>query len=461
MVVRELLARLGIQIDEKSISRADRAIEGLKKGLEALAVVEVGKKIFEQFENIASTASDLSHLAEKTGTSVGALQELQYAAKMADVDAGTLQMGLVHLSKSAQDAATLGGLAGAAFHRLGLSVKGSNGHLKPSAQLLSELADKFAKMPDGPEKTAAAQDLLSRSGAEMIPLLNQGSAGLAKYGAEARKAGVVMSAGLIKQGVALDDGLKRLHATLTGLTYAILGPFVGKVGKAAEAIAHWVSAHRKLIALRIDETITAIGNAIRFTVDMAEKFPAAFAGIALALGAIFAPFTTFLTLFALLADDFEVFLSGKGRSVIGLIVKEFKLLGKELGYGFGDDPLAFLYAATNRFTDWFAATVPGRIAKALASSVFANPALAVGDDNAFYRAFGFVSDTLADTARFAPPMTPLLSQAPFAPPPSAPVFNMTFNGMAGDPQEIAGQVRNHVKDALDTHNREAMARVRK
>src|SRR3954471_6907186 len=130
---------MGIQVDQSSFSRAEAAISKVKKGLVALATGYGAKKAYDfvqgTFENIAKGASDLQHLAEKTGTAVGELQELQYAAKMADVDAGSLQMALVHLARSADEAATTGGASGAAFMRLGLQVKDGGGKLKSTSVL--------------------------------------------------------------------------------------------------------------------------------------------------------------------------------------------------------------------------------------------------------------------------------------------------------------------------------------
>lgn len=375
MVVRELLARMGIQVDQGSVSRAEAAIGKVKKGLVALAAGYGVKKAYDfvqgTFENIAQGAADLQHLAEKTGSAVGELQELQYAAKMADVDAGSLSMALVHLSRSADEAATIGGASGFAFARLGISVKNASGKLKPTSQLLSELADKFQAMPNGPEKAALAMQLLSRSGAEMIPLLNQGSAGIAKYSKEAHKAGAVMSDSMVRQGAALDDGIKRLHASITGLTYAVFGPFVGSMTKGKESFAAWIDQHRKWIALRVHDAVTALGNAVKFTMEMAQKFPVAFAAVAVAVGLVVAPLTTLIGLFGLLADDvFTFFQHNGGRSVTGLLVKAFKVLSSyvsDLGF-FGG-----LHKGAEEFADWFAHTLVDAIGRTTLDKFFGGP----------------------------------------------------------------------------------------
>jgi hypothetical protein len=358
VIVRELLARVGIDLDEKSVARADSAITKLKHGLEALAGAYGLHKAYEfisgKFEQIAASAEELTHLSEKTGIAVEQLQALQFAAKMTGVDTGELQMALVHLSRSAQEAATTGGSAGAAFYRLGLTVKdATTGKLKPTAQLLGELADKFKAMPDGPEKAAASLELLSRAGANLIPFLNKGSDGLAAMGIEAKKTGAVMSAGLIRQGVELDHSLKRLQATLWGLTISVLGPFVQRMTAGKNSIAAWIQTHRQLIALRVHEVFTTLAGAMKAVFDLAQKFPVVFAGVALALGAIFAPVTTAITLLGLLAEDVYGYFHGR-KSLTGVIVNAFKMLGSLIDQkGF----FGGLYEGATKFAQWFADTL--------------------------------------------------------------------------------------------------------
>ena len=58
--------------------------------------------------------------------------------------------------------------------KLGIAVNNADGSLKPSDQLLGEIADKFQDLPNGPEKAAVAMDIFGRSGQKMITMLNGG-----------------------------------------------------------------------------------------------------------------------------------------------------------------------------------------------------------------------------------------------------------------------------------------------
>jgi hypothetical protein len=65
-----------------------------------------------------------------------------------------------------------------AFKALGINVLDSVGNTKLADVALAEIADKFAKLADGPEKVALAIKLFGKAGADMIPILNEGGASL-------------------------------------------------------------------------------------------------------------------------------------------------------------------------------------------------------------------------------------------------------------------------------------------
>jgi hypothetical protein len=75
-----------------------------------------------------------------------------------------------------------------------------------------EVADKFAKMEDGANKSAAAQALFGKSGADMIPLLNGGRKAVESLSA-------TMTTKFAKSADALNDDLAKIQAKL--LTFAV------------------------------------------------------------------------------------------------------------------------------------------------------------------------------------------------------------------------------------------------
>jgi len=157
--------------------------------LGAFSVAAVGSWV----KNSIDAADEARKLAQAAGLTTEAFTGLQFAAGQSGVNVTELSGALTRLSRSMSDAATIGGRPAEVFARLGISVKDSEGSLRSADAVLSDLADQFQAMPDGVGKTAAAVELLGRSGAKLIPLLNGGSEGIKALTAQAQRLGLVMS----------------------------------------------------------------------------------------------------------------------------------------------------------------------------------------------------------------------------------------------------------------------------
>ena len=124
---------------------------------------------------------ELFNLQAKTGIAANTLIGIGNAAKLADVDLGALGKGLTKLNVNLVKAAEGNEDLGRKFKALGVSVKDSNGQVVPADKALKQIADRFADMPDGAQKAAAAVALFGKSGADLIPLLNEGAASMEKF----------------------------------------------------------------------------------------------------------------------------------------------------------------------------------------------------------------------------------------------------------------------------------------
>ncbi|QKC83279.1 hypothetical protein [Mesorhizobium sp. NZP2077] len=121
------------------------------------------------------------------------------------------------------------------FDDLGISVKNSNGTLKSNEQLLIEVANAFQKLPDGARKSAIAIKLLGAEGAKLIPLLDQGAAGIEEFKARAAELGIVFTDDQIKAAVKFNDALNELKKAAGGVLKQLGSLFVPSFTAAANA----------------------------------------------------------------------------------------------------------------------------------------------------------------------------------------------------------------------------------
>ena len=181
------------------------------------SVAAVGYGMHQLVVPVAEVGEELNKLSQKTAVSVEALSALLYASELSDVSAESLTKALKFLSTAMFDAKVKGGEGSAALKAFGVSALDAQGQIRPTEQVLLDLAEKFAAMPDSAEKAALAVKLFGKNGLDMIPMLNHGRDGLTEMMEEAKRLGLVMSADAARAAEEFNDNMKRLHAVNEGV----------------------------------------------------------------------------------------------------------------------------------------------------------------------------------------------------------------------------------------------------
>ncbi len=172
--------------------------------------------VVDGIRNAIADADKLGDLAQSIGINVEALSRLQYAAQLSGVEIEKFGVGITKLSKALQE---IGGgatdtPAAKAFAALGISVKDATGALLPTEEIVARIADKFASFADGANKTALAVNIFSKSGATLIPFLNQGRQGLAELADEADRLGITLTSGTAAALGQTNDNFDKLSARM-------------------------------------------------------------------------------------------------------------------------------------------------------------------------------------------------------------------------------------------------------
>lgn len=217
------------------------------------------------------SAASLERMSQSAGVSVEALSSLRLAAAASGLSQDELGQSLKKLNVSIEQAAgNASSKAGVAFRGLGIDVKDANGNVKDAGTIMGELATSFAGMADGPNKVAIAVALLGKQGQNLIPVLNQGAAGLDDFKAQAQAAGIVMSGAAAAAAEEFEQKAAVLKATLVdGLGIQIgtqLLPVLrelmdqfaqtGSAGGALSGIASVIAGAFKVVAAIAIETVS-------------------------------------------------------------------------------------------------------------------------------------------------------------------------------------------------------------
>lgn len=233
-VIGALRVNLGLDSAQfsKGAKQATTTVQRLGASMQkfgaAMSLVSAG--IVAALRSQLNAADDAAKAAQRVGLSVEALTRLRFAADLSGASAEQLETALARLSRSMQD-------GNKAFARIGVSATDAAGRLRPTEDVLLDLADAFADTPDGAAKTAAAMELLGRSGTMLIPLLNGGADALRDMMAEADALGLTITTRTARAAERFNDSLTRVGGAVTGVGRQIAADLAPVMAEIAEAIA--------------------------------------------------------------------------------------------------------------------------------------------------------------------------------------------------------------------------------
>ena len=248
--LRELIAFFGVEVDDKKLDKVDEKLEGLVGMAEsvagALGIAFGLHEVSEFIQGQIELGAQLAHTSEILGLSVGDLQAFEYAAKNAGLGAEEADTALRFLNKNLGEAATGNDAAAQAFQKLGVTVKDATGKVRPTQDVLAEVADGISKLPSPAEKTAKAMELFGRAGARMIPLLNKGSKGISEFYDEFEQLGGGIDEEFVAAAEEGEHQMNKLGLAFKGAKATIAGALLPAFTHLVEKVTSVVGWFREL-----------------------------------------------------------------------------------------------------------------------------------------------------------------------------------------------------------------------
>jgi len=202
-------------------------------------------------KKVAKAGDDFAKMSKKVGIATETLSAWKHVAELSGTSIDAVSISIKKLSKNMFDFADGTGEAADSFEKLGISVTDSEGNLRNTDELILEIADKFAGMSDGAQKTAMAMELFGRSGADLIPMLNAGSASISEMIKEAHELGIVWSQEDAVAAEEFNDNLLRLQRSFTGINQTIIKDIIPVFTEIFEVLTEYIKANKELISVNV------------------------------------------------------------------------------------------------------------------------------------------------------------------------------------------------------------------
>jgi hypothetical protein len=175
------------------------------------AIYGIGRAV----NNAIQAGDDLAKFAEKSGLAAEAASELAHAAKMADLDLGSLATGVRFMQRTISEAGSGSKQATQLFKSLGVTLE-QVGKLTPDQQF-ELFAEQISRLKDPADRSRAAVELFGRAGADLLPMFEDGAQGVRALRQEAKELGKSFSAEDLQKFQDADDAMKRFGASASGL----------------------------------------------------------------------------------------------------------------------------------------------------------------------------------------------------------------------------------------------------
>lgn len=218
---------------KSNVSALGDAADSVKNALAGMAAGLTAGAFASMIKGSIDAGVKLTELSARVGVGIEALSQYKYVAEANSISLDTLsgafQKMQVNLSKASEGS----GAAADALQLLGISTT-DLAALEPDAQF-EAIADALSKVGNKSDQTRLAVQLFGKAGAQLLPIMEDGAAGLAEMREEADRLGLTISKDTAAKLSAFDDQLDRLGGQAEGLKNQMAAALLPALSDIADA----------------------------------------------------------------------------------------------------------------------------------------------------------------------------------------------------------------------------------
>lgn len=192
----------------KSAATASTLMKGAVVGAAVAAAKELGNAALE----VIRYSDELNTLSKQSGFTTADLQKFAYAADLVDVS----QEDIVDSARKLRQAMkSTSEEVGAAFDRLGISIRDGNGELRNSTDVYYEVIRGLSEIGNETERDTLAMTLLGRGADQLAGIIDDGGEALKRFGDEAERSGLILTQEELDRLNEANDILDTIKAKIT------------------------------------------------------------------------------------------------------------------------------------------------------------------------------------------------------------------------------------------------------
>lgn len=326
----------------KALDNAQKKLTNFGKSVTAIGkeMLKVGVAITGPLAASALAFSkmgdEINKASQRTGVGVEALSALKYAAERSGASFEDLQTGLKKMQNALFEAEDGNDAAIKSFASLGLTISDLK-NLSPEEQF-SKIAERLSQVQDAGARAAISMELFGKGGTTLLPLILEGSDGIAKLTARAKELGLVMSSEDAQAATKFGDALADVFKQLSAITFQVgsavaraLQPFVAVTQKCLATVIQWVKENKNLVTgiliggvalVAAGTAVIGLGLSFKIAATAMSGFRTAFSLVGGAIGLLTNPIVLVIGAIAALGAYF-LYGTEVGNSAINFLKTKF------------------------------------------------------------------------------------------------------------------------------------------
>jgi hypothetical protein len=241
----------GINAGVVELQKLGYAAKRTQQDVSTLKTIELSRVFISAIQSVAgsftsfvagaaSAVASVDDLSKRTGVSAQTLQAYQFAAEQSGVSVETFGKGIQKLGINLGEAQTGNKSAIKSFADLGLSVE-ELARLSPE-QAFEKVAAAISQLPNPAQQAAAAVGLFGKSGAELVPVFQEGAGFLSEMRKQAEGLGLVLGQTQVANLAQLDDSFSALGATVQAFKQRVTAELAPALVEASRSAAEFIAA---------------------------------------------------------------------------------------------------------------------------------------------------------------------------------------------------------------------------
>lgn len=276
MILRELVTRLGFELDDKNLKKFEQSIDDAKTKLAGFGkAINVAKFAITGMVaaatgltvlsiSVAKAAKETDDLANKLGITTDDLQSLELVAQGTGLEVNELSKSFASFNKQLGTIDTTSKIVTNELNRLNISTKDNNGNLKSSFVLYEEAAKKIAAIKDPIKQAAVSQRLLGTSNKEVAKLFDTTNEAFQKQREEITQLGYIIDSKGIQSSKDFIKSWNNLKIIIDGVKKELAVKFMPVFSRTIDMFKTWYVANRKIISQSITSFINILSAAFSF-----------------------------------------------------------------------------------------------------------------------------------------------------------------------------------------------------